>query len=279
MSRRSSLFAKQIPGEKKPKGTSLSFLTRYRRTTCMLRRASLQVDISAINDAGLTPLHHAVLGGNEAAVRLLVAHGVTVNKHEEDSWTPLHAACAEFLLESGADKNILTDEGERPLDLVEPSDLPTIRVILSELKPNTGNQSEDELDDDELRLRSRKGRSEVIYITVVSTMSRRASLLAKQIPEEKKPKGVRFPDELVFLDNIKENDVHALGSMLRRASLQVDISAINVAGLTPLHQAVLDGNEAAVRLLVAHGATVNKQDEDSWTPLHAACAEGHADIA
>ncbi|WAR20564.1 PPR27-like protein [Mya arenaria] len=110
-------------------------------------------------------------------------------------------------------------------------------------------------------------------------MSRRASLLAKQIPEEKKPKGVRFPDELVFLDNIKENDVHALGSMLRRASLQVDISAINVAGLTPLHQAVLDGNEAAVRLLVAHGATVNKQDEDSWTPLHAACAEGHADIA
>ena len=50
------------------------------------------------------------------------------------------------------------------------------------------------------------------------------------------------------------------------------------AGLTPLHQAVLDGNESAVRLLVAHGAAINKQDDDSWTPLHAACAEGHANI-
>ncbi|KAL4237944.1 hypothetical protein ACF0H5_002654 [Mactra antiquata] len=109
-------------------------------------------------------------------------------------------------------------------------------------------------------------------------MSRRASLFAKQNPEGKKPKGVRFPDELVFLDNIKENDINALGSMLRRASLQVDISGINDAGLTPLHQAVLDGNESAVRLLVSHGADINKQDDDSWTPLHAACAEGHADI-
>lgn len=110
-------------------------------------------------------------------------------------------------------------------------------------------------------------------------MSRRASLFSKQDPEGKKPKGVRFSDELVFLDNIKENDMVALGHMLRRASLQVDINGINDAGLTPLHQAVLDGNSNAVRLLVLHGADINKQDEDSWTPLHAACAEGHASIA
>lgn len=60
-------------------------------------------------------------------------------------------------------------------------------------------------------------------------MSRRASLYAKQNPTKPRPK-VRFSDELVFLDNIKENDIPALGSMLRRASLQVDISGINDAG-------------------------------------------------
>ncbi|OWF40230.1 protein phosphatase 1 regulatory subunit 27-like [Mizuhopecten yessoensis] len=109
-------------------------------------------------------------------------------------------------------------------------------------------------------------------------MSRRASLYAKQNPGKSRPK-VHFPDELVFLDNIKENDIQGLNTMLRRASLQVDISGINDAGLTPLHQAVLDGNMMAVRLLIEHGANVNKQDEDSWSPLHAACAEGHADIA
>ncbi|XP_074662229.1 protein phosphatase 1 regulatory subunit 27-like [Tubulanus polymorphus] len=109
-------------------------------------------------------------------------------------------------------------------------------------------------------------------------MSRRASVFAKENPGVK-PKGVRFPDELVFLDSIKVNDISHMHDMLRRASIQLDISAINDAGLTPLHQAVLDDNMLAVRLLVGHGADVNKQDEDTWSPLHAACAEGHIEIA
>ncbi len=49
-------------------------------------------------------------------------------------------------------------------------------------------------------------------------------------------------------------------------------------GMTPLHQAALDGNLSAVKLLVGNGADVNKQDEDTWTALHAACAEGHAEV-
>lgn len=106
-------------------------------------------------------------------------------------------------------------------------------------------------------------------------MSRRLSLQAKQ--ERRKPR-VHFPDELVFLDSIKENDLKACNTMLRKASLTLDINALNDAGLTPLHQAVLEGNYQAVKLLASHGADVNKSDTDTWTPLHAACAEGHADI-
>ena len=49
--------------------------------------------------------------------------------------------------------------------------------------------------------------------------------------------------------------------------------------MTPLHQAALDGNLIAVRMLIGHGADVNKLDEDTWTPLHAACAEGHVAVA
>ncbi|KAF6035297.1 PPP1R27 [Bugula neritina] len=107
-------------------------------------------------------------------------------------------------------------------------------------------------------------------------MSRRASVYKRQNPG--KPR-VKFSDELVLQDCVKENDIEEMHHMLRRASLQVDLSAINSAGLTALHQAVLDGNFKAVRLLLKHGADVNKVDEDSWTPLHAACAEGQADIA
>jgi len=44
-----------------------------------------------------------------------------------------------------------------------------------------------------------------------------------------KPK-VKFPDELVFLDSIKGNDVENVKQMLRRASLNVDLNKINDSG-------------------------------------------------
>ena len=52
-----------------------------------------------------------------------------------------------------------------------------------------------------------------------------------------------------------------------------------LSGMTALHQAVLDNNLAVVKILIGHGSDINQQDEDSWTPLHAACANGQADIA
>ena len=44
-------------------------------------------------------------------------------------------------------------------------------------------------------------------------------------------------------------------------------------------QAVLDDNLVMVRLLIQHGAKINKKDEDGWTPLHAAAANGLHHIA
>ena len=46
-----------------------------------------------------------------------------------------------YLLEKGADRTILTDEGERPLDLVEPTDLATIQVMLQPLSDSNVEDS------------------------------------------------------------------------------------------------------------------------------------------
>src|SRR6218665_660063 len=69
-------------------------------------------------------------------------------------------------------------------------------------------------------------------------MSRRASLcqraekgLAICREEKKRSWRVRFPDELVFLDDIKENDLLAAKAMLRRASIKLDINAIGDSGI------------------------------------------------
>jgi len=107
-------------------------------------------------------------------------------------------------------------------------------------------------------------------------MSRRASVFARQNPGKKR---VKFPDEVIFENEIKEQDGEAVIHMLRRASIDININRINTAGMTALHQAVLDNNLTVVKILIGHGSEINQQDEDSWTPLHAACANGAADIA
>ena len=58
-------------------------------------------------------------------------------------------------------------------------------------------------------------------------MSRRASVFARQNPGKRR---VRFPDEVVFEDEIKEQDGMAVMDMLRRASIDIDINRINSAG-------------------------------------------------
>ena len=58
-------------------------------------------------------------------------------------------------------------------------------------------------------------------------MSRRASVFARNNPGKRR---VRFPDEVIFENEIKEQDGNAVIGMLRRASIDIDINRINSAG-------------------------------------------------
>ena len=60
-------------------------------------------------------------------------------------------------------------------------------------------------------------------------MSRRVSLALKDPKVMTKPR-VSFPDELIFLDNIKENNIGEVKQMLRRASVKIDFNKINDTG-------------------------------------------------
>jgi ankyrin repeat protein len=59
----------------------------------------------------------------------------------------------------------------------------------------------------------------------------------------------------------------------------VDVNARDEAGFTPLHDAALAGNTAAVRTLLDHGANVNIRDKDSGaTALYMAATMGREDV-
>ena len=62
---------------------------------------------------------------------------------------------------------------------------------------------------------------------------------------------------------------------------EIDVNRVNkTSGITALHHAVLEENFALVQHIVKdYGASVQIQDTDGWTPLHAASAVGNIRIA
>ena len=70
-------------------------------------------DVNAVDNAGLTALHGAVLIGDVAVARVLVEKGADVNRATVNGYTPLHIAATSrktefvrFLLGKGADRNL-----------------------------------------------------------------------------------------------------------------------------------------------------------------------------
>uniref|UniRef100_W5N931 Protein phosphatase 1, regulatory subunit 27b n=1 Tax=Lepisosteus oculatus TaxID=7918 RepID=W5N931_LEPOC len=88
---------------------------------------------------------------------------------------------------------------------------------------------------------------------------------------------VRFPNDIVFQDHIRQGDLEQIGRFIRARKVQLD--TIYLSGMAALHEAVLAGNLECVKLLVKYGADIHQRDEEGWTPLHIACSDGHPHIA
>ncbi|NXH86659.1 PPR27 phosphatase, partial [Edolisoma coerulescens] len=96
-------------------------------------------------------------------------------------------------------------------------------------------------------------------------------------PRPRASRAVRFPDNVVFQDHIKQGDLEQVGRFIRARKVTLD--TIYPSGMAALHEAVLTGNLDCVKLLVKYGADIHQRDENGWTPLHMACSDGYADIA
>lgn len=81
-------------------------------------------DINVKTSLGDTPLHSAVILGDENAVSLLIKAGSDINAKGEDGYTPLLEAVQQgnprmvaLLLETGADIHAKNDDGDDALEL------------------------------------------------------------------------------------------------------------------------------------------------------------------
>ncbi|KAJ1128766.1 hypothetical protein NDU88_007141 [Pleurodeles waltl] len=88
---------------------------------------------------------------------------------------------------------------------------------------------------------------------------------------------VRFPNDIVFQDHIRQGDLEQVGRFIRARKVTLD--TIYLSGMAAMHEAVLAGNLECVKLLIKYGADIHQRDESGGTALHVACGEGHTDIA
>ncbi|CAH0546464.1 unnamed protein product [Brassicogethes aeneus] len=85
-------------------------------------------------------------------------------------------------------------------------------------------------------------------------------------------RNIYFNDSVVLLEAAARNDLEEVKRLLSKG---VSPDSCNEDGLTALHQSCIDDNEPMLMLLLDHGANVNAEDTEKWTPLHAAATCAH----
>lgn len=143
-------------------------------------------------------------------------------------------------------------------------------------------------------------------------MPSRTARYARYSPRQRRrrllaDRSVRFPNDVLFLDHIRQGDLEQVGRFLRARKVSLDTIHPSgerapagrggrgarglgpgpgpdrrpspCPGLAALHEAVLCGNLECVKLLVKYGADIHQRDEAGWTPLHMACSDGYPEIA
>ena len=81
-----------------------------------------------------------------------------------------------------------------------------------------------------------------------------------------------------LLFEVSENRIDEVRKRLQQN--RDDVTICDASGNTPLHLAAEKGYAEMVKLLIDHGADLNKPNYDppKWAPLHFAAYEGHADV-
>nr|BAK04164.1 predicted protein [Hordeum vulgare subsp. vulgare] len=91
---------------------------RGRMAVCVYLVEELGVDVDAVDEAGYTPLAHAIIAGTMDTFRYLLDHGANPDKPDGEGSTPLHLAAArgnceivKALLSKGANVDSLSNTG------------------------------------------------------------------------------------------------------------------------------------------------------------------------
>ena len=258
-------------------------------------------DVNSAAISGDTPLHFAVRFCSvdpKRTIALLLAKGADVNAKTETGETPLlyalkdvRSELGELLLRHGADPNPQDRKGTVPLHyaIVNCDKQMVTRLIDAGAEVNPACTSEvsplvvaiwchKDSVADLLRL---PGAAYDIFAAILLDDCARVEELLRENPNlarAKRPGGLQTPLHCAAAHFATE----ILELLL---TLQLDVNAMDAAGRTPLHRAVmycldvLKCDTTNIELLINKGADVNAQDGYGLSPLHIAALTYHPDLA
>ncbi|XP_065721103.2 protein phosphatase 1 regulatory subunit 12B isoform X3 [Drosophila suzukii] len=252
-----------------------------RNNSAMMKRAEQlkRWEESDTNRAAPTPRHEhgrrikfssgcvflaACLSGDKDEVIQLLDQGADINTANVDGLTALHQACiddnldmVEFLVERGADINRQDNEGWTPLHATASCGFVSIARYLVENGADVAAVNSD--GDLALDLAI-----DVQHMAMIDYMEKMVQELNINVDEARKA------EELAMLNDAKK--------WLRSDAAEVDRPHPKT-GATALHVAAAKGYTKVLGLLLAGRGNVDRQDNDGWTPLHAASHWGQRETA
>ena len=94
------------------------------------------------------------------------------------------------------------------------------------------------------------------------TMTERRQSSTKQQKKSKDERRVKFRQDVVFNEMIKDGESAEILNFLRRKSVDIDVNERNEHGRTALKDLIMSDNLKCVKILIQQGADVNKEDEN-----------------
>lgn len=243
-------------------------------------------DINERCTMGTTPLHKAVIMGNEKAVELILSAGADIEaKNTRENATALNIAAsrgeleiAKMLIKKGADVNAI--KGSYMLIMDDILDWEAFLASIKKHDNSATNRIWELLDENSeiIVMKWKPGdipdiNKKLTVINGINKILKMDGFYSRSAFENVKLRPDCTECLKKFIKNPGQVNIEKINRILIE-SIYPKIIKKGTRKSTPLHEAVLNRHIKLVKLLLDNGAEVNARDEDRETPLGVAADDG-----